>query len=189
MHIVFVCTGNICRSPMAELLMSRYLTDTSVRVSSAGTRGLPNHPIDPSSARLMHSIGIDPSEFRSRRLTRSIASSADLILCFERVQRQQIVAVAPAAVHYTFMLNEFAELCVHCARRGLVRGLTIQERLRSVVDAAPLIRASMPEIQDIEDPHGQDFAHFEIAADDTNRALRRILTSMRKHHGMFDSLQ
>lgn len=53
MHIMFVCTGNICRSPMGELLLTKYLNGTTVRVSSAGTRGLPMHQIDPSSARLM----------------------------------------------------------------------------------------------------------------------------------------
>ena len=47
MHIMFVCTGNICRSPMGELLMSRYLANTTVQVTSAGTRGLPMHQIDP----------------------------------------------------------------------------------------------------------------------------------------------
>ena len=45
MHIMFVCTGNICRSPMGELLMTHYLNGTTVQVSSAGTRGLPMHPI------------------------------------------------------------------------------------------------------------------------------------------------
>ncbi len=40
MHIMFVCTGNICRSPMGELLMTHYLNGTTVQVSSAGTRVL-----------------------------------------------------------------------------------------------------------------------------------------------------
>ena len=39
MHIMFVCTGNICRSPMGELLLTRYLSGTTVQVSSAGTHG------------------------------------------------------------------------------------------------------------------------------------------------------
>lgn len=56
MHIMFVCTGNICRSPMGELLLTRYLDGTTVQVSSAGTRGLPRCQMDPSSARLMTSV-------------------------------------------------------------------------------------------------------------------------------------
>ena len=49
MHIMFVCTGNICRSPMGELLLTRYLSGTTVQVSSAGTHGLPMHQIDPTA--------------------------------------------------------------------------------------------------------------------------------------------
>ena len=113
MHIMFVCTGNICRAPMGELLLTKYLNGTTVRVSSAGTRGLPMHQIDPSSARLMDSVGIESSGFRSRRLTRQMADEADLILCFEKSQRKDIVALAPAAVRYTFLLSDFAN-----AQRG-----------------------------------------------------------------------
>jgi protein-tyrosine phosphatase len=97
MHIMFVCTGNVCRSPMGELLMRRYLSGTSITVSSAGTHALVGHPIDPSSGRLMDSVGIDSGEFRSRQLTRELAENADLILCFEEEQRNNIVDMAPGA--------------------------------------------------------------------------------------------
>ena len=109
MHIMFVCTGNICRSPMGELLLTRYLSGTTVQVSSAGTHGLPMHQIDPNSALLMESVGIEPSGFRSRRLTQPMAESADLILCFEKDQRKDIVTLAPTAVrgkiqiHHVFL--------------------------------------------------------------------------------------
>lgn len=184
MHIMFVCTGNICRSPMGELLTARYLTGTSVKVSSAGTRGLPSHRIDPSSARLMNAVGIDPTGFRSRRLTRAMAESADLILCFEKDQRKDIVTLAPLAVRYTFLLNDFANMCEYCARNGLVKGLTIQERLSSVIEMSTIIRPMMPLPDDIEDPHGKEFEKFHIAADQTNKAIRKMLTSMRKHYNV-----
>lgn len=182
MHIMFVCTGNICRSPMGELLMSRYLANTTVQVTSAGTRGLPMHQIDPSSARLMDSVGIDSSGFRSRRLTREMAESADLILCFESSHRKEIVTVAPKTVRYTFLLDDFANMCRYSAEHGLVKGTTIQERLQSVIDASSFIRPSVASPKDIADPHGREFAKFRQAADETNRALRTILTSMRKHY-------
>lgn len=182
MHIMFVCTGNICRSPMGELLLSRYLANTTVQVSSAGTRGLPMYRIDPSSARLMDSVGIDSSGFRSRRLTRQMAEEADLILCFEAEQRRDIVTLAPPAVHYTFLLTDFANMCEYCARNGLVKGLTIQERLQSVIDASAMIRPMLPTADDIEDPHGKEFPVFRRAAEETNHAIRTMLTSMRKHY-------
>lgn len=182
MHIMFVCTGNICRSPMGELLLTRYLSGTTVQVSSAGTHGLPMHQIDSNSALLMESVGIEPSGFRSRRLTQPMAKSADLILCFEKDQRKDIVTLAPTAVKYTFLLGDFANMCEYCARNGLVKGLTIQERLQSVINSASIIRPMLPEPEDIEDPHGKEYAKFRTAAEQTNKALRTILTSMRKHY-------
>lgn len=184
MHIMFVCTGNICRSPMGELLLTRYLAGTTVQVSSAGTRGLPRCQMDPSSARLMTSVNIEPSGFRSRRLTRSMAESADLILCFEKEQRKDIVALAPGAVRYTFLLNDFANMCQYCAQNGMVSGLTIQERLASVIKVSSMIRPMLPTPKDIDDPHGKSFDKFRIAANQTNNALRTMLKSMKKHYSM-----
>ena len=162
---MFVCTGNICRSPMGELLMTHYLNGTTVQVSSAGTRGLPMHPIDPSSGRLMQSVGIESSGFRSRRLTRQMADEADLILCFEKQQRKEIVTLAPAAVRYTFLLDDFANMCDYCARNNMIAGLTIQERLQSVIKKSSMIRPMIPQPKDIADPHGREFGMFCVAAE------------------------
>ena len=168
MHIMFVCTGNICRSPMGELLLTKYLNGTTVRVSSAGTRGLPMHQIDPSSARLMDSVGIESSGFRSRRLTRQMADEADLILCFEKSQRKDIVALAPAAVRYTFLLSDFANMCEYCARNGMIKGLTIQERLQSVIRSSSMIRPMLPA------PHGSRIHdHASIGFDRRPRAPKQ----------------
>jgi protein-tyrosine phosphatase len=182
MHIMFVCTGNICRSPMGELLLTRYLRGTSIRVSSAGTKGLAMHAIDPSAKRIMDSIGIDSSGFRSRRLTRSMVQTADLVLCFEQEQRKSIVTLVPTAVRYTFLLGDFANMCEYCAQRGLIKGTTIQERLQSVIAQSSMVRPMLPDSQDIEDPHKKEFEKYHAAADATNAGIRRILTSMRKHY-------
>lgn len=182
MHIMFVCTGNICRSPIGELLTSHYLERTSMQVSSAGTHGLDSHPIDPSSEYLMNAVGIDTSDFRSRRLTRQMAESADLILCFEKQQRADIVTLAPNANRYTFLITDFANMCEYCAKNNLVEGMTIQERLQSVIRASTLIRPMLPTAQNIADPHRQSFDKFRLAAEQTNAALRTIFTSMRKHY-------
>ena len=80
------------------------------------------------------------------------------------------------------LLGDFANMCEYCARNGLVKGLTIQERLQSVINSASIIRPMLPEPEDIEDPHGKEYAKFRTAAEQTNKALRTILTSMRKHY-------
>ena len=181
MHIMFVCTGNICRSPMGELLLKRYLAGTSIQVSSAGTRGLPAQRINPSSARLMGEIGIDASMFCSRRLTKSMAQSADLILCFEKKHRKNIVTLEPRAVKYTFQINDFANMSEYCAVHGLVAGKTVQGRLSSIIEASTMIRPMIPDAPDIADPIGQPFESFQVAAQETNMALKKILRGLRKH--------
>lgn len=71
MKVLFVCTGNICRSPMGELMFPLFFHHDDIETDSAGTQGLIENPIDPSSARLMELDGIDASGFRSKRLTRN----------------------------------------------------------------------------------------------------------------------
>lgn len=82
MKVLFVCTGNICRSPMGELMFPLFFHHAGIETDSAGTQGLISNPIDPSSARLMELDGIDSSAFRSKRLTPQLAMDSDLILCF-----------------------------------------------------------------------------------------------------------
>ena len=169
---------------MGELLLKRYLANTSVQITSAGTRGLPSSRIHASSARLLNSVGIDSSTFRSRRLTQPMAQRADLILCFEASQRKNIVSLAPGAVHYTFLLNDFANMSQSCAAHRLVSGRTVQDRLQSITDASTYIRPMLPSVDDIDDPNGKDFQHFEQAAKETNDALKTILGSLRKRATM-----
>lgn len=185
MEILVVCTGNVCRSPMGELMLANYLkTDSSIHVSSAGTRGLPGVPIHPSSGRLMRAAGIDPSGFRSRRLTEAIAEDADLILCFERKHRERIVLVAPQALNNTFLFTEFADICQYCGEHGLVKGDTMAERLQTVIGEAPMVRPLLSSTaDDIADPIGKDFEHFRTAAIETNTAIVTILNAVRKQKG------
>lgn len=194
-NILFVCTGNICRSPMGELLAGAYLTDTSVTASSAGTLGLASHAIDPNSARVLEEAriawngGADASlptrispamiaGFRSRRLTADIAAGSDLILCFEKRQTERVVTLCPGCSRRAFLLTQFARICSLCAERGRVTGWTVTERLRSVIDEAPMIMPSVPPVENIADPIGQDLEHFEVVGWQTNQALHEIFGSL-----------
>ncbi|MFT8357431.1 MAG: low molecular weight phosphatase family protein [Bifidobacterium aquikefiri] len=182
MHIMFVCTGNICRSPIGELLMRHYLAGTSVVVDSAGTHGLTNHAIDPFSRELMDEVGIESREFRSRRLTADMARSADLILCFEKEQLADIKTLAPTMGRRVFLLPDFANLATSCAERGLIQGLTVPKRMESIITQAPRLIGVIPTSDDIEDPHRKSFDVFERACKQTNAAIVTILDSLRKHY-------
>ena len=72
-------------------------------------------------------------------------------------------------------------MCDYCACNNMIAGLTIQERLQSVIKKSSMIRPMIPQPKDIADPHGREFSMFCVAAEQTNGAIRKILKSMRKH--------
>jgi protein-tyrosine-phosphatase len=94
-HIVFVCTANLCRSPMAEALLRARLLD-GVRVSSMGIgaqAGLP--PLD-SCARACRELGIDISAHRSRPVVAGELLEATRVLVMEPTHREYLTTVLPA---------------------------------------------------------------------------------------------
>jgi protein-tyrosine-phosphatase len=93
--IVYVCTGNTCRSPMAEGILKKRLADAGykdVHVLSAGIGTLDGYPATPTGVNTAQKHGIDISEHHSRRLTGKLFKEVDLVF-------------ALADNHYEFMRN------------------------------------------------------------------------------------
>ncbi|MGD9215086.1 MAG: hypothetical protein PVJ84_09745 [Desulfobacteraceae bacterium] len=91
--VLMVCTGNICRSPMAAGLLDHYLPDDlkmQVEVTSAGTHALHGHQAEIHAIYAMDQIGIDISRHRARQITRDIARGADLILTMEAAHSKKV---------------------------------------------------------------------------------------------------
>jgi protein-tyrosine phosphatase len=110
MKILFVCTGNICRSPIAERML-RLRSDElglGLSVSSAGTRALNGKAMHLESQRVLLERGIDASDFRSRMLTEAIAGDADLVLGMTREHRAAGRQLAPIRWRKMFALREIA---------------------------------------------------------------------------------
>ncbi|KFI66193.1 protein-tyrosine-phosphatase [Bifidobacterium cuniculi] len=183
MKVLFVCTGNICRSPMGELMFPLFFHDDSIVTDSAGTQGLDGAPIDPSSNRLMAAAGIDASKFRSKRLTPHLADSSDLILCFTAHQQRKIAALAPRAARRTFTLKDFANLCAFCADHGLIQGDTVLERANSVIAQASMVRPHVPHTSDISDPYRKDFPAFRTAYEEIGQSIAIIAQSLELPRG------
>jgi protein-tyrosine phosphatase len=184
-RILIVCTGNICRSPFAERLLSSRLrerlgTEAASRfeVSSAGTWGLVGEPMQPEAASALVAHGGDPSGFVARELTAALVTDADLVLGATREHRAAAVTFDPRASSRTLTLREFGRL-LGPVGPAAIAGDDPVERMRAVLSAAianrGLVPAADPRDDDIADPYGQSRAAYDRAAAEIDAALRPVI--------------
>lgn len=111
--MLFVCDGNVCRSPAAELLTRQQLSSEvgpSATVSSAGLRTQAGTRIEPRIATLLAARGIDGGGHRSQEATEDLLAGADLVLTMTREQRSAVVDRVPHRVQRVFTLRELAAI-------------------------------------------------------------------------------
>ena len=108
--ILFICTGNVCRSPMAEALFRHAVRGRGeFRIFSAGIGAMDGQPPTPHSVRAMRELGVDISWQRSRMLTADLVRSADLILGMTHSHVDTVALLYPHMAEKTFLLREFDE--------------------------------------------------------------------------------
>lgn len=113
MQVLFVCTGNISRSPTAERLSAAYAAVHGIpnfTASSAGTRAVIGHPVHQYAAIALEELGGSASDFSARQLTAKIASAADLIVTMTRTHRDVVLETAPRQLQRTFTFTEVSRL-------------------------------------------------------------------------------
>jgi protein-tyrosine phosphatase len=110
-NILIVCTGNICRSPMAEALFIREaaIRKIATKISSAGIAALVGYPADPLAQKVLLAKGIDISAHRARQATPPLLLAADLILVMESWQRQTIHDMLPSACGRVHCLGKWGQ--------------------------------------------------------------------------------
>ena len=106
--VLFVCTGNVCRSPMAEGIF-RHITKGSYRVLSAGVGAGLGHLASEYAIQAVETLGIDLSNFRSQPLTAVLMEQADYVFGMTQSHVDAMVAMHPQAADKIFRLREFEE--------------------------------------------------------------------------------
>lgn len=182
-RILFVCTGNICRSPQAERLVRaefrRRGFDSVIQASSAGVAALVGEPMDPAAAAQTIGLGGDPSGHLARQLDAAMVEDADLVLTMERAHRARVVRLVARANRYAFTLPEFARLGGALLSAGDAAppdpATPLADRLRALVPQIAAERGMTPpvadELDEIEDPFRRPDAVYV-------RSARRVASAV-----------
>lgn len=170
LHILFVCTGNICRSAMAERLAAALSAESGMPdlvTSSAGTRAVIGNPIHPDAAAVLAGRGCATGDFAARQINARIASNADLILTMTRAHRDAVLELAPRQLRRTFTLQEAASLAGDPEVRDIGQLAGIRARIPST------------DFLDIPDPIGQSGEVFAAIGTRIADLIPAVLTVCR----------
>ncbi len=109
-HILVICVGNICRSPMAEALLREALRgQEDIVVESAGLGALVGHPASEFAVELMDERGLDINSHRARQIEPDLVNAADLILVMESRHKKTIDSVEPTVRGKVHRLGEWQD--------------------------------------------------------------------------------
>lgn len=108
--ILFVCTGNSCRSIMAEGLMKKYLKALdkgTIEVQSAGVGAVGGFSPTEETIEVMKAEGVDISGYTSKRITPEMIKKSDLILVMEDAHKEIVTRLMPEGAKKVYLLKEF----------------------------------------------------------------------------------
>jgi glycine hydroxymethyltransferase len=155
--ILFICTGNVCRSPMAEALFRHVVRGRGeFRVVSAGIGAVDGQPPTLHSVRAMRELGVDISGQRSRMLTGDLVRAADIILGMTHGHVDTVALMYPKLAEKTFLLREFDE--------------TLE-----------------PYEKDISDPIGSPYEIYVECRDQIEQGIASLLKFMEQHNFLTSS--
>jgi protein-tyrosine phosphatase len=157
MKVLFVCTGNLCRSPMAEGLLRHELENRGcddIEVVSAGTWAVAGDPATDEAIAVSENHDVDISSHLSRPVDAEELDGADLVLAMTGVHLQEIASIVPEARFKTMLLNQMAQT----KPAALGPDASLEERVQALLEGnRPRWRRKM----DVADPIGRPLRFYE----------------------------
>lgn len=183
-----MCTGNVRRSPLVEVLLRLRLDARRVPrapgfgISSAGTHALAGYAMDDRAAAAARERGADPSSFVARRLTTDMVAEADLVLAVTRAHRGEVARLYPRALQYTLALGDFAQLVSGLDPGDGAAGQPSRDGLRALVRRVASRRGARPPLEvdavDVVDPFGRDDATYQRMVSQVDAALPAVVDAL-----------
>lgn len=177
--LVFVCSGNRFRSPLAAALVRRLTSDLRVEVASVGTLDLEGAAPLTEALAVASGWGLDLSGYRSRVLTPGSMAGADLVLGFEQIHVRHAVVDGAADWGCTFTFGEFVRLLGDL--REPIGGARLVERARLRVAAADRARDGVTGSRvtdDLVDPFGHKRTVYKMVGDELRRLSFALATGL-----------
>ncbi|GIU96299.1 MAG: hypothetical protein KatS3mg013_0102 [Actinomycetota bacterium] len=176
--ILVVCTGNVCRSPIAEGLLrralGRRLGDEAPQVTSAGTDGWAGSGATDLAIRAAAERGVDIASHVARRLEPGDVEEADLVVAMAREHREHVVALVPSAADRTFTLKELVRLLDGL---DLAPGADLAAQVGAAA-AARRARAGAAADEDVADPLGEPLETYRAIAWELEGWIERLAEAL-----------
>lgn len=181
-RILTICTGNICRSPLAAQLFQAGLPTARYEIASAGISVLAGEHSTEEALRVASDLGLSgAADHRAAVLTSEAVAAADLILGMERTHRRKAARSYPAAAKRAFTLLEFAQVASQLGDEQLKRLMEDQpDHTTAALDAAARMRGVVPRLPDsrlydVEDPYGRSWQIYQRSARQIATAVEQIV--------------
>jgi protein-tyrosine-phosphatase len=171
--MLFVCTGNICRSPTAEGFAREMVADAAapIGVSSAGIVGWEGSPAARESVQAAAECGIDISRHIAQRLEERHVRDAGVIVCMAAEHRDAVTRLVPDAAGKTFTLKELVRLLEASPSTPT---WSFSERVASANELRTRGFEGDPSDEDVADPLGATMDSFRAVAWDLEEWTRRL---------------
>ncbi len=154
--ILFVCTGNTCRSSMAEGLFKKIIENDdllkNIKVLSAGTSVYYETCASDGAINALDDFGISLKNFKSKPITEDVINIADLILTMTSSHKNRVIDIVPTAINKTYTLKEYVE--------------------------------SSENDYDITDPYGADLEYYKKCSKEIYEKLVKLSEKLKSNHNM-----